>query len=62
MNSGMTITTKTQIASTVWMGDIQFGGTHFILAVTPPLMAATLVKDYPQVEASVPFVITGGYW
>jgi len=31
-------------------GDLIFGGTHFILAVAPEPMGATLKRDYPQVE------------
>src|SRR6266576_3186377 len=36
-------------------GDIQFGGTHFILAVAPDPFGPTMVKDYPQVETQVRF-------
>ena len=42
-------------------GDIQFGGSHFILAVMPPVMSSTLVKDYPQVQAAVRFRDYGGF-
>lgn len=42
-------------------GDIQFGGTHFVLAVAPDQMGPTLVKDYPQVEQMVRFRGYGGF-
>src|SRR5690348_6649858 len=42
-------------------GDIQFGGTHFVLAVAPDQMGPTLVKDYPQVEQAVRFRGYGGF-
>src|SRR4030095_9209669 len=42
-------------------GDIQFGGTHFILAVTPPQLSSVLLKEYPQVESSVRFRDYGGF-
>ncbi|MEO6166938.1 MAG: ABC transporter permease [Chitinophagales bacterium] len=42
-------------------GDIQFGGTNFILAVTPPLMSGVLLKDYPEIESSVRFRDYGGF-
>ncbi|HUM46159.1 MAG TPA: ABC transporter permease, partial [Chitinophagales bacterium] len=42
-------------------GDIQFGGTHFILAVTPPLMSGVLLKDYPEIEKTVRFRDYGGF-
>ncbi|MBO9202653.1 MULTISPECIES: ABC transporter permease [Niastella] len=41
-------------------GDIKFGGNHFILAVAPDPMGATLKKDYPQVEQYVRFRGQGG--
>ena len=31
-------------------GDLQFGGTHFVLAVAPEPMGPTLKRDYAQVE------------
>lgn len=40
--------------------DIQFGGTHFILAVSPPQLSGVLVKEYPQVQAAVRFRDYGG--
>lgn len=42
-------------------GDINFGGTHFILAVAPDPMGATLKKDFPQVEQYVRFRDYGGF-
>src|SRR5215813_12575843 len=42
-------------------GDIQFGGTHFILAVMPPTFTAAVKKDYPQVEDAVRFRDYGGF-
>lgn len=42
-------------------GEINFGGTHFILAVAPDPLAATLKKDYPQVEQAVRFRNYGGF-
>jgi putative ABC transport system permease protein len=42
-------------------GDIQFGGTHFVLAVAPPQLSGVLVKDYPQVQAAVRFRDYGGF-
>ncbi|AEV97576.1 cell division protein FtsX [Niastella koreensis] len=41
-------------------GEIKFGGNHFILAVAPDPMGATLKKDYPQVEQYVRFRERGG--
>jgi putative ABC transport system permease protein len=41
-------------------GDIQFGGTHFILAVAADPMGPTMKKDYPQVEQYVRFRHYGG--
>ncbi len=41
-------------------GDIQFGGTHFILAVAPDPMGPSLKKDYPQIEQYVRFRGYGG--
>jgi putative ABC transport system permease protein len=41
-------------------GDIKFGGNHFVLAVAPDPMGATLKKDYPQVEQYVRFRSNGG--
>jgi len=41
-------------------GDLQFGGNHFILAVGPEPMGATLKKDYPEVEQYVRFRGYGG--
>ncbi len=42
-------------------GDIQFGGTHFVLAVASDPMGPTLKKDYPQVEKMVRFRGNGGF-
>lgn len=42
-------------------GDINFGGTHWILAVAPDPMGATLKKDFPQVEQYVRFRNYGGF-
>src|ERR1700722_15256094 len=42
-------------------GDIQFGGTHFILAVASDPMGPTLKKDYPQVEKMVRFRTNGSF-
>lgn len=42
-------------------GDIQFGGTHFILAVAPPQLSGVLVKEYPQVQTAVRFRDYGGF-
>ncbi|MFN2458375.1 MAG: ABC transporter permease [Chitinophagaceae bacterium] len=42
-------------------GDINFGGTHFILAVAPDPMGPTLIKDFPQVEQYVRFRDYGGF-
>jgi putative ABC transport system permease protein len=42
-------------------GDINFGGTHFILAVAPDPMGPTLKKDFPQVEQYVRFRDYGGF-
>lgn len=42
-------------------GDINFGGTHWILAVAPDPMGPTLKKDYPQVEQYVRFRDNGGF-
>ena len=42
-------------------GDINFGGTHWILAVGPDPMGATLKKDFPQVEQFVRFRNYGGF-
>jgi len=42
-------------------GNIRFGGTDFITAVTPDPMGPTLVKDYPQVETQVRFRDYGGF-
>src|SRR5580698_605958 len=36
-------------------GDLMFGGTHYILAVSPDPMGATLKRDYPEVEQYVRF-------
>ena len=41
-------------------GDINFGGTHWILAVAPDPMGPTLKKDFPQVEQYVRFRNYGG--
>ncbi len=41
--------------------DIQFGGNHFVLATGPEPLAATLKKDYPQVEQSARFRSYGGF-
>src|SRR6266705_4081173 len=40
--------------------DINFGGTHWILAVAPDPLAATLKKDFPQVEEAARFRDYGG--
>ncbi len=42
-------------------GDLNFGGTHWILAVAPDLLGATLKKDFPQVEQYVRFRDYGGF-
>src|SRR3954451_15356687 len=42
-------------------GDIQFGGNHFVLAVAPDPLGATLKKDFPQVEQYVRFRGYGGF-
>ncbi len=42
-------------------GDLQFGGTHFILAVAPDPLGATMKKDFPQVEQYVRFRDNGGF-
>ena len=42
-------------------GDIQFGGNHFIMAVAPEPMGATLKKDFPEVEQFVRFRNYGGF-
>ncbi|MBD0333062.1 MAG: ABC transporter permease, partial [Chitinophagaceae bacterium] len=42
-------------------GDINFGGTHWILAVAPDPLGATLKKDFPQVEQYVRFRDYGGF-
>jgi len=41
--------------------EINFGGTHFILAVGPDPLGATLKKDFPQVEQYVRFRNYGGF-
>ncbi|MBA3648523.1 MAG: ABC transporter permease [Chitinophagales bacterium] len=41
--------------------DIQFGGAHFILAVSPPQLSSVMLKEYPQVEAAVRFRDYGGF-
>ncbi|HUP14370.1 MAG TPA: ABC transporter permease, partial [Niastella sp.] len=41
-------------------GEIKFGGNHFVLAVAPDPMGATLKKDFPQVEQYVRFRSVGG--
>jgi putative ABC transport system permease protein len=41
--------------------EINFGGTHFILAVAPDPLGATLKKDFPQVEQYVRFRNYGGF-
>jgi len=41
-------------------GDINFGGTHWVLAVAPYALGATLKKDLPQVEQYVRFRDYGG--
>ena len=40
--------------------DINFGGTHWILAVAPDPLAATLKNDFPQVEEAARFRDYGG--
>lgn len=42
-------------------GDLQFGGNHFILAVAPDPLGATMKKDFPQVEQYVRFRDNGGF-
>ncbi|MFN2439520.1 MAG: ABC transporter permease, partial [Chitinophagaceae bacterium] len=42
-------------------GDINFGGTHWVLAVAPDPLGATLKKDFPQVEQYVRFRDYGGF-
>ena len=42
-------------------GEINFGGTHFILAVAPDPLGPTLKKDFPQVEQYVRFRNYGGF-
>jgi len=41
--------------------DIMFGGNHFVMAVTPEPMGATIKKDYPEVEEEVRFRSYGGF-
>jgi putative ABC transport system permease protein len=41
-------------------GDINFGGTHWVLAVAPDPLGPTLKKDFPQVEQYVRFRNYGG--
>jgi putative ABC transport system permease protein len=41
--------------------DIFFGGSHFDMIYAPAPMAATLVNDYPEVEAAVHFRERGSY-
>jgi len=36
-------------------GELMFGGTHYIMAVAPDPMGATLKRDYPEVEQYVRF-------
>jgi len=40
--------------------DITFGGNHFVAAVTPEPMGATIKRDYPEVETEVRFRNYGG--
>ena len=42
-------------------GDINFGGTHWVLAVAPDPLGPTLKKDFPQVEQYVRFRNYGGF-
>src|SRR5437763_9283006 len=42
-------------------GDINFGGTHWVLAVAPDALGPTLKKDFPQVEQYVRFRDYGGF-
>jgi putative ABC transport system permease protein len=41
--------------------EINFGGTHFILAVAPDPLGSTLKRDFPQVEQYVRFRNYGGF-
>lgn len=41
--------------------EIQFGGNHFVLAVAPEPMGATLKRDFPEVEQYVRFRSYGGF-
>lgn len=41
--------------------DIKFGGNHFVLAVGPDPLGATLKKDFPQVEQYARFRNEGGF-
>lgn len=41
--------------------DIHFGGNHFDMTYAPAPMSATLVSDFPEVEASVRFRERGSY-
>lgn len=41
-------------------GDINFGGTHWVLAVAPDALGPALKKDFPQVEQYVRFRNYGG--
>src|SRR3569833_4121394 len=41
--------------------DIMFGGNHFVMAVTPEPMGATIKNDYPEVEAEARFRSYGGF-
>ena len=42
-------------------GDLQFGGNHFILAVSPDAIGPVLKKDFPQVEQYVRLRSYGGF-
>ena len=42
-------------------GEIKFGGNHYNMTYAPAPMAATLVTDYPEVEAAIRFRERGSY-
>ncbi len=41
--------------------EIQFGGGHYNMLASPPVMAGTLASDYPEVEAAVRFRQRGSW-
>jgi len=41
-------------------GDLKFAGNHFVIAVAPEPMGATMKRDYPEVEQTVHFRSYGG--